>query len=57
MTIGDDRVAIEAEGHGVHASGRSYDQNYHFLLSLRDGKVAQMKEYFDTELAREVLLG
>ncbi|MBC8292366.1 MAG: nuclear transport factor 2 family protein [Proteobacteria bacterium] len=57
MTIGDDRVAIEADGHGLHASGRVYDQRYHFLLELRDGKVAQMKEYFDTELAREVLLG
>ena len=49
-------VAIEAEGHGRHASGQNYDQKYHFLLVIRDGKVAEMKEYFDTEHARQVLL-
>jgi ketosteroid isomerase-like protein len=50
-------VAIEAEGRGTHANGRTYHQHYHFLLVIRDGKVMQMKEYFDTEHAREVLLG
>ena len=56
MTAEGDRVAVEAEGHGQHAAGGVYDQKYHFLLVLRDGKVAQMKEYFDTEHARNVLL-
>ena len=56
MTAENERVAIEAEGHGQHVSGNVYDQKYHFLLILRDGKVAEMKEYFDTEHARQVLL-
>lgn len=56
MTAEGDRVAIEAEGHGRHASGRTYDQKYHFLVVIRGGKVAHMKEYFDTEHAREVLV-
>ncbi len=56
MTAEGDRVAIEAEGRGTHVSGKLYHQHYHFLLVIRDGKIAQMKEYFDTELAREVLL-
>lgn len=56
MTAEGERVAVEAEGHGRHAGGGVYDQKYHFLLVLRDGKVAQMKEYFDTEHARKVLL-
>lgn len=57
LTAEGERVAIEAEGRGTHANGRAYHQHYHFLLVIRDGKVMQMKEYFDTEHAREVLLG
>ena len=56
MTAEGERVAIEAEGRGIHASGKVYHQRYHFLLVIRDGKIARMKEYFDTERAREVLL-
>ncbi len=56
MTAEGERIAIEAEGAGTHASGEVYHQRYHFLVVIRDGKVAQMKEYFDTELARKVLL-
>lgn len=56
MTAEGGRVAIEAEGLGTHASGKLYHQHYHFLVAIRDGKVAEMREYFDTELAREVLL-
>lgn len=55
MTAEGNRVAIEAEGQGRHASGQNYDQKYHFLVVIRDGKVSQMKEYFDTEHARQVL--
>jgi hypothetical protein len=57
MTAEGERVAIEAEGIGTHASGKVYHQQYHFLLIIRDGKIAQMKEYFDTELTRDILLG
>ena len=56
ITAEGERVAVEAEGLGTHASGKVYHQRYHFLLVIRDGKIAQMKEYFDTELARDVLL-
>ena len=56
MTAEGERVAIEAEGRGTHASAKVYRQRYHFLLVIRDGKIVQMKEYFDTELAREVLM-
>ena len=57
ITAEDERVAIEAEGLGTHANGKVYHQHYHFLLVIRDSKIALMKEYFDTELARKVLLG
>ena len=57
MTAEGDRVAVEAESHGVHASGAVYHNQYHFLLIFRDGKIAQLKEYLDTELANRVLCG
>ena len=57
MTAEEDRVAIEAEGVGMHVSGNAYNQRYHFLIRIRGDKVCEMKEYFDTELARQVLLG
>lgn len=57
MTAEGERVAIEAEGLGTHANGKVYHQHYHFLLVIRDARIVEMKEYFDTELARDVLLG
>ena len=56
MTAEDDRVAIEAESRGLHASGVMYENQYHFLMVIRDGRVREFKEYLDTQLAREVLV-
>jgi ketosteroid isomerase-like protein len=52
-----DRVAIEAESFGEHASGKTYNNHYHFLMTLRDGKIVRFKEYLDTEHATDVLCG
>ena len=41
MTAEDDRVAIEAESYGEHASGKTYNNHYHFLMRLRDGKIVR----------------
>ena len=57
LTAEDDRVAIEAECDGVHVSGKRYRNQYHFLLRIRDGRIVEFKEYLDTQLANEVLLG
>ncbi len=57
MTAEADRVAIEATGEGISASGGRYRQAYHFLMRVRDGKIIEWKEYLDTEHAREVLVG
>ena len=57
MTAEGDRIAVEAESSGRHASGKLYHNLYHFLLVVRDGKVREVKEYLDTKLAHEVLLG
>jgi ketosteroid isomerase-like protein len=57
LTAEDERVAIEAESHGRHISGKMYNNQYHFLMIIRDGKVATFKEYMDTMHANEVLGG
>jgi hypothetical protein len=57
MTAEDDRVAVEAESNGTHASGRPYNNHYHFLFRFRDGKVLRLSEYMDTELVTDVLCG
>jgi ketosteroid isomerase-like protein len=57
LTAEEDRVAIEAECDGVHVSGKPYRNQYHFLMRIRDGRIVEFKEYLDTQLAGEVLLG
>lgn len=57
ITAQDDRVAVEASSCGLHASGREYRNQYHFLARLRDGKLVEWKEYCDTEMITEVLCG
>ena len=55
MTAEGERVALEAESHGLHTSGKTYNNHYHFLFRIRDGKIAEIREYADTAHARDVL--
>lgn len=41
------RVSMEVESDGTLAGAR-YSNRYHNLVTVRDGKVAELKEYFDT---------
>lgn len=53
MIAEGDRVAVESSGHVKFADGRVYDNFTHILFSLRDGRIAAVREYGDTEqLAR-----
>ena len=52
-----DRVAVEAESSGLHASGATYTNQYHFLFELRDGRIRRLKEYMDTERVTDILCG
>jgi uncharacterized protein len=43
------RVAVEAKAHGtIRRNSKSYDNNYHFLFVVDDGKIREVKEYMDT---------
>src|SRR3990172_432639 len=55
ITAEDDRVAIEAESHGRHKSGRTYANVYHFLMRVRGAKIVEWREYMDTMHASDVL--
>lgn len=45
---GDD-VALEAESYGELANGRIYNNLYHIRFQIRDGKIAEAREYLDTQ--------
>ncbi len=56
MTIGaitaeSDHVAMEAESNAVLQSGKLYNNHYHFLFTIRGGKIVSVKEYMDTHHA------
>jgi len=53
MTAEGTRVAVETVGRGETADGRIYANAYHQLFEIENGKVARVREYLDTQLARE----
>lgn len=57
MVAEGDKVAVEAESYGILGNGRTYNNEYHFLLTVRDGKIAAVKEYLDTMHTADVLKG
>ena len=57
ITAEGDRVAVEAESYGQHANGKVYNNQYHFLIEVRNDKIQAVREYLDTMHANEVLVG
>jgi len=55
-TAQGDRVAVETESYSELKNGRVYNNLYHFLFVVRDGKIEAAKEYLDTEHARATWL-
>jgi len=46
-----DQLAVEAESWGELKNGRVYNNEYHFLMTFRDGKISAVREYLDTQHA------
>lgn len=57
MIADDDLVVAEVQSNGQHVSGAYYHNEYAFIMKFRDGALLEVKEYFDTEAATEVLCG
>jgi uncharacterized protein len=49
-----DRVALEVVSAGDLKNGRHYRQEYHMLMTFRDGKIASVREYLDTQHANDI---
>lgn len=55
-TAEGDRVAVETESYAELTNGRIYNNHYHFVFEVRDGRIEQVKEYLDTEHTRAVFV-
>jgi ketosteroid isomerase-like protein len=51
----DDKVSTEATFKAKTAMGTFYENTYHFLFIIENGKVKRMKEYMDTYSATRLL--
>lgn len=52
ITAEGDRVAVEAETDMQMLSGKRYNNAYHFVFKLRDGKFYEVREYSCSHLAQ-----
>jgi ketosteroid isomerase-like protein len=43
-----DQVAMEVESRGELKNGRVYNNEYHMLVTLREGRIVDLKEYYDS---------
>ncbi|MFB4299660.1 nuclear transport factor 2 family protein [Actinomadura sp. NTSP31] len=50
-----EKVLAEWADHGTSVSGAAYDQHCLAIFTIRDGKIADVREYFDTLRAKNVL--
>jgi ketosteroid isomerase-like protein len=50
-----DCVAVEWIARGKTAKGKSYENYYHIMFEVKNGKVQTIREYVDTLYAKEVL--
>jgi uncharacterized protein len=57
MIAEGDKVAVEATGYAEMLDGRVYDTQYHFLVTIRGGKIGEVREYMDTQHAKEIFFG
>ena len=48
MIAEGNQVAAEVASEGTHANGKDYMNRYHFLITIEDGKMVDVKEYMDT---------
>lgn len=45
MIAEGDKVAVEAESMGEMNNGKVYNNGYHFVFTIRDNKIANVREY------------
>ena len=50
-----DVVVVQARGQNRTKDGRDYRNDYCFVIQMKDGQIARIEEYSDTQLIAEVL--
>ena len=50
-----DYVAVEWVARGKSAKGKAYENYYHVMFEVKNGKIQTVREYVDTLYAKEVL--
>lgn len=50
-----DYVVVETRGNVVTKTGKPYNNTYCFVIRMRDDKMVELTEYFDTELVTAAL--
>lgn len=50
-----DVVVVQAHGQNRTKDGRDYRNDYCFVIQMKDGQIARIEEYSDTQLIAEVL--
>jgi ketosteroid isomerase-like protein len=55
LTAEEDRVSCELTGSATTSDGGEYRMTYHFLFTIRDGKIREGHEYLDTKKLCDVL--
>jgi len=50
-----DHVVVEARGDNITKAGERYDNSYCFVFRVAGGKLMEVTEYMDTELATSAL--
>ncbi|MFT3724926.1 MAG: nuclear transport factor 2 family protein [Hyphomonadaceae bacterium] len=50
-----DFVIVEAKGDNQLKNGKRYDNEYCFVIRMREGKMVEITEYLDTELVSDCL--
>ena len=51
LTAEEDRVSAVVDGHARRKTGQVYANNYHFLFTITDGVITEIREYHDTHYA------
>lgn len=57
VTAEGERIAVETESYAELNNGRIYNNHYHFLFIVRDGKIHAVKEYLDTMHTNDIFFG
>ncbi len=52
-----DTVIVELTNRGKVANGKQYENEYCFVFEIEEGKIRRIREYVDTQKAKEILFG